>query len=327
MSLASFQAPVFPEPRARLEDGPYMAFTRSQWAALRKTTPMTLNRAEVRMLKGINDALSLQEVAEIYLPLARLLNLYVDANQQRGVTLDRFLGRRGQHPPFVIGIAGSVAVGKSTTARVLQALLRRWPTRRNVALVATDGFLYPNAVLEARGLMDKKGFPISFDINRLIEFMADIKAGHTQLEVPVYSHLVYDVLGEQTQFVDQPDILILEGLNVLQSDTDYPQSRHRVFVSDFIDFSIYVDASIAQLNHWFIHRFMKLRDRVFSNPDSYFHKYAELSDSEATAVADGIWQAINEVNLRQNILPTRERASLILSKGPRHAVDCVRLRK
>lgn len=311
----------------RSPGSPYMRFSRSEWAALRDATPMTLSHDEIRTLKGINEALSMEEVATIYLPLARLLNLYVDANQHRSATLDQFLGNNDRRPPFVIGIAGSVAVGKSTTARVLQALLNRWPKPREVALVTTDGFLYPNAKLEARDLMGRKGFPASFDINRLIEFVSDLKAGKRNLEVPLYSHLVYDVLQDQTQQVDQPDIVILEGLNVLQSARDYPQASHHVFVSDFIDFSIYVDASTVQLKQWFIHRFMTLRDHVFSDPDSYFHKYAGLSDEEAVATADEIWGSINEVNLMENILPTRERASLILGKGPQHAVEQIRLRK
>lgn len=306
---------------------PYLQFSRSEWAALRDSTPMTLGEADVNTLMGINEELSLDEVATIYLPLARLLNLYVEANQHRSATLDEFLGNRARRPPFVIGVAGSVAVGKSTTARVLQALLNRWPASRSVALVTTDGFLYPNAVLEQRGLMEKKGFPVSFDINRLIEFVSDLKAGKPQLQVPLYSHLVYDVLDGQMLTVDQPDILILEGLSVLQSSMDSRRSRQHVFVSDFIDFSIYVDARVEDLNQWFIHRFMKLRDSVFATPDSYFHKYASLSDADAIATADHIWREINELNLRENILPTRERASLILNKGPQHAAEDIRLRK
>lgn len=306
---------------------PYMQFSREEWAGLRDNIPMPLSHDEVRTLKGINEALSLDEVATIYLPLARLLSLYAQANQHRSAILDEFLGTRDRRPPFVIGVAGSVAVGKSTTARVLQALLNRWPTSRKVDLVTTDGFLYPNAILEARGLMSKKGFPVSFDINRLIRFVSDLKAGKTPLDVPLYSHLVYDVLDDQTKTVEQPDILILEGLNVLQSGKDSPQNMHSVFVSDFIDFSIYVDASIEHLNQWFIRRFMTLRDSVFSDPNSYFHQYASLTDAQATATADRIWREINEVNLRENILPTRGRASLVLGKGPEHIVEHVHLRK
>jgi type I pantothenate kinase len=311
----------------RSVDSPYMQFSRAEWAVLRENTPMTLSHDDIVTLKGINEALSLDEVAAIYLPLARLLNLYVEANLHRSATLDRFLGNRDRRPPFVIGIAGSVAVGKSTTARVLQALLKRWPGTRAVDLVTTDGFLFPNATLQARGLMSRKGFPASFDLARLLQFVSELKAGRRRLQVPLYSHLVYDVLNDRMQTVDQPDILILEGLNVLQRGMDFPRRQHHVFVSDFIDFSIYVDARTEHINQWFIRRFMALRDRVFQDPNSYFHQYADLNDEQAVATADGIWREINEVNLIENILPTRERASLILGKGPEHAVERVRLRK
>jgi type I pantothenate kinase len=308
-------------------DSPYLQFSRAEWAALRESTPMTLGRDEIRTLKGINEALSIDEVAAIYLPLTRLLNLYVEANQHRSATLDLFLGNHEKRPPFVIGVAGSVAVGKSTTARVLQALLNRWPKPREVALVTTDGFLYPNATLEAHNLMNKKGFPVSFNTSRLLEFISSLKAGQRNLRVPLYSHLVYDVLDNEIQTVDQPNILILEGLNVLQSGRDHIHNPPHVFVSDFIDFSIYVDAPTEQINQWFIRRFMALRDSVFSDPNSYFHKYSDLSNAEAIDTADRIWKEINEVNLHENILPTRERASLILCKGPEHAVDHISLRK
>lgn len=306
---------------------PYLEFTRQQWAALRSSVPMTLTEEEIAQLKGINEDLSLEEVAEIYLPLSRLLNFYISSNLRRQAVLEQFLGTAGEKIPYIISIAGSVAVGKSTTARVLQALLSRWPEHRKVELITTDGFLHPNAVLKERGLMKKKGFPQSYDMHRLVNFVSDLKSGARQVTAPVYSHLVYDVVPGGDKVVHQPDILILEGLNVLQSGMDYPHDPHHVFVSDFVDFSIYVDAPEDLLQRWYINRFLKFRQGAFTDPDSYFHHYAQLSEEEAVQIATGLWKEINWLNLKENILPTRERASLIMTKSGNHAVDKVRLRK
>lgn len=306
---------------------PYLTFSRHQWAALRDSVPMTLSEDEIARLKGINEDLSLQEVAEIYLPLSRLLNFYINSNLRRQTVLEQFLGTSGQKIPYIISIAGSVAVGKSTTARVLQALLSRWPEHRRVELITTDGFLHPNAVLKERDLMKKKGFPQSYDMHRLVNFVADLKSGATEVTAPVYSHLIYDVIPDGDKTVQQPDILILEGLNVLQSGMDYPHDPHHVFVSDFVDFSIYVDAPEQLLETWYINRFLKFRKGAFTDPDSYFHHYAQLSEEEAVNIATQLWKEINWRNLKENILPTRERASLILSKSANHAVEQVRLRK
>jgi len=310
-----------------LATSPYLEFTREQWATLRDSVPMTLTAAEIAQLKWINEDLSLEEVAEIYLPLSRLLNFYISSNLRRQAVLEQFLGKREQKIPYIISIAGSVAVGKSTTARVLQALLSRWPEHRTVELITTDGFLHPNAVLKERGLMKRKGFPESYDMHRLVKFVSDLKSGEPQVTAPVYSHLIYDVIPQGDKHVSQPDILILEGLNVLQSGMDYSHDPHRVFVSDFVDFSIYVDAPEELLKQWYINRFLKFREGAFTDPDSYFHNYARLSESEATDIACGLWNDINGLNLRKNILPTRERASLILTKSENHAVDAVKLRK
>ncbi len=305
----------------------YLSFTRSEWAPLRGKTPLTLNESDLQALRGLNERLDLDEVRDIYLPLSRLLNLYVQASQQLGLVTDTFLGNTAAHVPFIVGIAGSVAVGKSTTARVLRALLARWPNHPKVDLVTTDGFIFPNKVLIERGIMDRKGFPESYDVKRLIEFMVAVKSGEPHVEAPTYSHISYDIVPDRVQSVDAPNILVVEGLNVLQTAAQVAGKPARSFVSDFFDFSIYIDADEGDIRRWYVERFLSLRGSVFSNPASYFHKYASLSDDEAVAEAQRIWREINGLNLHENVLPTRERAQLILEKAADHRIAEVRLRK
>jgi type I pantothenate kinase len=305
----------------------FVEFSRAEWARLRASTPLPLTESQLRGLVGTNEPISLDEVADVYLPLSRLLNLYVAATQNLRRAAATFLGTSTPRVPFILGIAGSVAVGKSTTSRVLQALLARWPSHPHVELVTTDGFLLPLRVLEARGLVHRKGFPESYDLRRLVRFLADVKSGVPEVVAPVYSHLAYDIVPGEYQVVRQPDILILEGLNVLQTGTGRAGRPMPLFVSDFFDFSIYVDANESDLEQWYVERFLQFRDTVFRNPSSYFHRFAALSTAEAVETARGIWRTVNLVNLRENILPTRERAHLILEKGRDHAVRRVKLRK
>lgn len=301
---------------------PYLEFTRDEWAALRANTPLTLSEDDLAQIQGINESVSMDEVVEIHLPLSRLLNLHISATQDLHKVSSHFLGSLAERVPYVIGIAGSVSVGKSTIARLLQALLSRWPQHPKVALVTTDGFLFPNRVLEEKGIMNRKGFPESYDVARLVKFMADVKSGRSPVRAPVYSHFAYDIVPGEYQIVESPDIVILEGLNVLQSGKGHP-----VFVSDFFDFSIYIDAAESDLLEWFLERFAKLRNTAFKDPRAYFHRFVDMPESEALVLAENIWKSINLVNLHQNILPTRERAKLILRKGPKHAVERIRLRR
>jgi type I pantothenate kinase len=312
-------------PGEQTEISRYVEFTRAEWARLRAATPLPLSEAQLRPLVGINEQVSIDEVSDIYLPLSRLLNLYVAATQRLHDATNMFLARPGPKIPYVIGIAGSVAIGKSTTSRILQAILSRWPSHPTVDLITTDGFLLSKTALEAKGLMHRKGFPESYDVRRLVRFMADVKAGVPEVRAPLYSHLAYDIVPDQFQVVRQPDVVIVEGLNVLQ--TGDGRRRLKMFVSDFFDFSIYVDANEGDVEQWYIERFLKLRETVFRNPNSYFHRYAHLSVTEARETAQTIWHDINLPNLRQNIVPTRDRAHLILEKGRDHAVRRVKLRK
>jgi type I pantothenate kinase len=317
---------VAPPPDEHLS--PYRTFSREEWATLRADMPLTLTAEEVWRLQSLHDPISLEEVIAIYLPLSRLLSLYVAATQGLFKATQRFLlAEKEVKVPYIIGVSGSVAVGKSTTARVLQALLTRWPNTPKVDLVTTDGFLLPNDELERLGLMERKGFPESYDTGKLLRFLADIKAGKRAVAAPLYSHLAYDVIPGEEIVVDRPDILILEGLNVLQPARLPKDGAFIPFVSDYFDFSIYLDAAERDLHRWYVSRFSRLRHTYFRDPRSYFRKYADLSEEEAIATAERLWSRINLVNLRDNILPTRQRASLILRKGGSHRIETVALRR
>ena len=303
--------------------GRYLTFNREEWAELRAATPLTLRENDLASLRGINDRIDLDEVAAVYLPLTRLLNLYVAATQNLHKVSAAFLGTLSPKVPYVIGVAGSVAVGKSTFARILQALLARWPDHPQVDLVTTDGFLHPNAVLEERGIMNRKGFPESYDTRRLLQFLRDLKSGAAEVTAPVYSHVVYDIVEGEQIVVRRPDIVIVEGLNMLQVGAESSTE----FVSDYFDFSIYVDADEAHIEQWYVQRFLTLCETVFQDPDSFFTHYAHLSREEAEATARFIWREINGKNLRENIDPTKTRASLLLRKGADHRVTDVALRR
>lgn len=307
---------------------PFLSFDREEWAELRQSYPMEITPGEIERLKGLNDVLNMQEVADIYLPLTRLINLHTVAAQELYRSRSTFLHTKEKKVPYIIGIAGSVAVGKSTIARVLHTLLSRWDKHPRVDLVTTDGFLYPNAELERRGLMNKKGFPESYDARKLLSFLSELKSGKARAEAPVYSHLTYDIVPGERQVVESPDIVIIEGINVLQPPKVQPgDDSDQVSVSDYFDFSIYVDAQEDNILRWYVERFKALRETAFQDRQSYFHKYANLSDEEAEKTARDIWERINRKNLHENILPTRHRADLILLKGDHHFVSEIKMRK
>ncbi|MBU6200402.1 MAG: type I pantothenate kinase [Acidobacteria bacterium] len=305
-----------------VDAGRYLRFDRDEWAALRAQTPLTLEESDLAELRGINDRIDLDEVVAVYLPLTRLLNLYVSATQTLHRVSATFLGTIAPKVPYVIGVAGSVAVGKSTSARILQALLSHWPEHPRVELVTTDGFLHTNAVLTERGIMDRKGFPESYDTKRLVQFLRDLKSGAAEVSAPVYSHVVYDIVPGDEQVVRQPDILILEGLNVLQVPVGAGE-----YVSDYFDFSIYLDADERDIEDWFVQRFFALRATVFQDPSSFFRHFADMTDQAAERMARDVWHSINGRNLRENIAPTRSRASLVIHKGADHRMHEVHLRR
>lgn len=306
---------------------PYLCLSRDAWAQYRHDTPLTLTASEVRELKGQSESISIQEVETIYLPLSRLLNLYVAASQELYKVTTRFLGHPEPRVPYIIGVSGSVGVGKSTVSRVLRALLSRWPNHPRVEVVTTDGFLHPNAWLKKHRMMERKGFPESYDVRALLQFLTDVKGGAPQTRVPLYSHHIYDVVPNEWQTIERPDIVIVEGLNVLQVRAPRSKTNPRFFVSDFFDFTVYVDAPTALIRQWYLERFSLFRERARADPSLYFHRFATWSDERAMQFASRVWGKTNEVNLERNILPYKERARLILEKAADHSVKCVYLRR
>lgn len=324
------RAPVLPAPMGGSgapAGSPYVELDRQAWSRLRAATPLTLTEQDLVRVRGMGERIDMAEVEEVYLPLSRLLNLYVEGVGQLHAATSTFLAENPARTPFVIGVAGSVAVGKSTTSRILRELLARWPQTPRVELVTTDGFLLPNAELERRSLMHRKGFPESYDRRALLRFVSEVKSGAEEVRAPLYSHLTYDIVPGAEVVVRRPDVLILEGLNVLQPARAREDGRPGLAVTDFFDFSIYVDARTDHIRQWYVERFLRLRETAFSRPESYFHRYAGLSDQQAAERADQIWRDINERNLVENVLPTRGRATLVLGKGPDHTVRRIRLRK